>query len=174
MKQLIHGGRLLTAGRLDGAPADLLIDGDTIAAVLSPGESITADAKRIDATNCLLIPGLVNAHTHATVALCKAMVDRWSLERISRASAVQRAGRAGRTGPGRCIRLWSERDERAMPAFIEPEIHRVDLSGTLLALRLSTAALSGIAQGSVGTYLGRAVRALEECVRRRMAREEAA
>ena len=36
MKQLIHGGRLLTAGRLDGAPADLLIDGDTIAAVLPP------------------------------------------------------------------------------------------------------------------------------------------
>ena len=57
-----------------------MIDGDTIAAVLSPGENITADAKRIDATNCLLIPGLINAHTHATVALCKAMVDRWSLE----------------------------------------------------------------------------------------------
>jgi ATP-dependent helicase HrpB len=61
-------------------------------------------------------------------------VDRWSLERVSRASAEQRAGRAGRTGPGRCIRLWSERDERAMPAFIEPEIRRVDLAGTLLAL----------------------------------------
>jgi ATP-dependent helicase HrpB len=61
-------------------------------------------------------------------------VDRWSLERISRASAEQRAGRAGRTGPGRCIRLWSERDERAMTAFVEPEIRRVDLSGTLQAL----------------------------------------
>ena len=61
-------------------------------------------------------------------------VDRWSLERISRASADQRAGRAGRTGPGRCIRLWSEREERAMPAFEEPEIRRVDLSSTLLAL----------------------------------------
>ncbi len=61
-------------------------------------------------------------------------VDRWSLERISRASAEQRAGRAGRTAPGRCIRLWSERDERAFPAFQEPEIRRVDLAGTLLAL----------------------------------------
>jgi 5-methylthioadenosine/S-adenosylhomocysteine deaminase len=80
LKQLIHGGRLLTAGRLDGAPADLLIDGDTIAAVLRPGESVAADTKRIDATNRLLIPGLVNAHTHATVALCKGLVDRWSLE----------------------------------------------------------------------------------------------
>ena len=61
-------------------------------------------------------------------------VDRWSLERISRASAEQRAGRAGRTAPGRCIRLWSPRDERAFPAFQEPEIQRVDLAGTLLSL----------------------------------------
>jgi ATP-dependent helicase HrpB len=61
-------------------------------------------------------------------------VDRWSLERISRASADQRAGRAGRTAPGRCIRLWSAREERGMPAFDEPEIRRVDLAGTLLAL----------------------------------------
>jgi ATP-dependent helicase HrpB len=61
-------------------------------------------------------------------------VDRWSLERISRASAEQRAGRAGRTGPGRCVRLWSTRDERAFPAFQEPEIRRVDLAGTLLSL----------------------------------------
>ena len=61
-------------------------------------------------------------------------MDRWSLERISRASADQRAGRAGRTGPGRCIRLWSPRDERAFPAFAEPEIRRVNLSSTLLAL----------------------------------------
>ena len=61
-------------------------------------------------------------------------IDRWSLGRISRASADQRAGRAGRTGPGRCIRLWSQREERGFAAFEEPEIHRVDLSGTVLAL----------------------------------------
>ena len=61
-------------------------------------------------------------------------IDRWSLRRISRASADQRAGRAGRTGPGRCIRLWSVRDERGVPAFDPPEIHRIDLSHTVLAL----------------------------------------
>jgi ATP-dependent helicase HrpB len=61
-------------------------------------------------------------------------IDRWTLGRISRASADQRAGRAGRTGPGRCIRLWSQRQERGFAAFEEPEIHRVDLSGTVLAL----------------------------------------
>ena len=73
MKQLIQGGRILTADRLDGAHADLLIDGDTIVALMPPGEGVTADAKRIDATGRLLIPGLVNAHTHATVALGKGM-----------------------------------------------------------------------------------------------------
>jgi ATP-dependent helicase HrpB len=61
-------------------------------------------------------------------------LDRWELKRISRASADQRAGRAGRTGPGRCIRLWSQREERGMDAFERPEIHRVDLAATILAL----------------------------------------
>jgi len=61
-------------------------------------------------------------------------IDRWELGRISRAAADQRAGRAGRTGPGRCIRLWSQRDQRGRPEFEQPEIHRIDLSSTVLAL----------------------------------------
>jgi len=94
VKQLIHGGRLLTAGRLDGAPADVLIDGDTITAILPPGESVTSDAKRVDATGSLLIPGLVNSHTHATVAINKAMADRWSLELLLNAYPWTAGGRA--------------------------------------------------------------------------------
>ena len=62
-------------------------------------------------------------------------IDRLELGRISRASAAQRAGRAGRTGPGRCVRLWSAREERGMPEFDAPEIRRVDLCATVLALR---------------------------------------
>ncbi len=61
-------------------------------------------------------------------------IDRWELARISRAAADQRAGRAGRTGPGRCIRLWSEREHRGLADFEQPEIHRVDLCATVLAL----------------------------------------
>jgi ATP-dependent helicase HrpB len=61
-------------------------------------------------------------------------IDRWELGRISRAAALQRAGRAGRTGPGRCIRLWSQRDQSGRPEFEQPEIHRIDLSSTVLAL----------------------------------------
>ena len=61
-------------------------------------------------------------------------LDRLELARISKAAARQRAGRAGRTGPGRCIRLWSQRDESAMAEFELPEVRRVDLCGTVLAI----------------------------------------
>ena len=53
--------------------------------------------------------------------------DRLDLGRISQASAAQRTGRAGRTGPGRCVRLWSEREQRGLAPFELPEIQRVDL-----------------------------------------------
>jgi ATP-dependent helicase HrpB len=56
------------------------------------------------------------------------------VEGISRASAEQRAGRAGRTGPGQCIRLWSEAEHLARPERDEAEVKRVDLSETLLML----------------------------------------
>ena len=61
-------------------------------------------------------------------------LDRLELARISRASAEQRAGRAGRERPGLCLRLWDERDERSLAPFAEPEIKRVDLAGALLEL----------------------------------------
>lgn len=61
-------------------------------------------------------------------------LDRLELSQISKASATQRAGRAGRTGPGRCVRLWSRRDEQAMADFELPEVCRVDLCGTVLGL----------------------------------------
>ena len=53
-------------------------------------------------------------------------LDRLELERISADSAEQRAGRAGRTGPGRVLRLWDERD--VLRPRREPEIERVDLA----------------------------------------------
>ncbi len=61
-------------------------------------------------------------------------MDRLELKRISLASATQRAGRAGRTAPGRCLRLWPASAERAMEEFELPEIRRVDLCGTVLGL----------------------------------------
>ncbi len=62
-------------------------------------------------------------------------LDRLELLPISRASAEQRAGRAGRQQPGQCIRLWSEASHRARPDQTTPEIQRVDLAGTVLQLK---------------------------------------
>lgn len=53
---------------------------------------------------------------------------------ISRASADQRAGRAGRLGPGVAYRLWSKMEHAARQPHIEPEILEVDLSGLVLEL----------------------------------------
>ncbi len=53
---------------------------------------------------------------------------------ISQAQAEQRAGRAGRLGPGRCIRLWSETEHRRRAPFPAPEVHRADISQAFLNL----------------------------------------
>jgi len=54
---------------------------------------------------------------------------------ISRASADQRAGRAGRTAPGRCLRLWTQAEQAGRRAHELPEVLRLDLSATVLELR---------------------------------------
>ncbi len=59
------------------------------------------------------------------------------VERISRASAEQRAGRAGRTAPGRCVRLWTEREHHERPAQELPEVKRLDLAEVVLTLKAS-------------------------------------
>ncbi|MDF3129843.1 ATP-dependent helicase HrpB [Kiritimatiellaeota bacterium B1221] len=62
-------------------------------------------------------------------------VDQLNVENISRASADQRAGRAGRTAPGICVRLWTEAGNRTRPVRETPEIHRVDLAESVLTFR---------------------------------------
>jgi ATP-dependent helicase HrpB len=61
-------------------------------------------------------------------------VDQLNIEPISQASADQRAGRAGRTAPGHCVRLWTESGHRNRPSRETPEIHRVDLCEAVLTL----------------------------------------
>jgi ATP-dependent helicase HrpB len=61
-------------------------------------------------------------------------LDRLQLLPISQASAEQRAGRAGRTAPGICLRLWPEAAHRARSERETPEICRVDLTGAVLQL----------------------------------------
>jgi ATP-dependent helicase HrpB len=54
--------------------------------------------------------------------------------KIARASAIQRAGRAGRVRAGRCLRLYSKHDFETRPAHDLPEVARVDLTETVLLL----------------------------------------
>ena len=61
-------------------------------------------------------------------------LTRLATVRVSRAAADQRRGRAGRTGPGVCYRLWDEPETRALPAFADPEILDAELSGLALDL----------------------------------------
>jgi ATP-dependent helicase HrpB len=61
-------------------------------------------------------------------------LDRLDLAPISKSSADQRSGRAGREQPGICIRLWSEGQHLGRAEQTEPEIRRVDLAGALLQL----------------------------------------
>ena len=61
-------------------------------------------------------------------------LDRLELVPISQASADQRAGRAGRTAPGLCLRLWDEAAHRRRPAADPAELQRVDLSSAVLRL----------------------------------------
>ena len=59
---------------------------------------------------------------------------RLYLSRISKASATQRAGRAGRQGPGICYRVWNKLDDASMPNFEAPEVLRADLTEALMSL----------------------------------------
>ena len=72
-------------------------------------------------------------------------VQRLPIEKISQASADQRAGRCGRLGPGVCIRLYSEDDFDARPAFTEPEIQRTNLASVILQM-------ASLGLGEVGEF----------------------
>src|SRR5215467_11385175 len=59
------------------------------------------------------------------------------VEKISRAAADQRAGRAGRTAPGHCLRLWTAHEHGARPVQELSEVKRLDLSEAILTLKAS-------------------------------------
>ena len=64
----------------------------------------------------------------------RSRLQRLPIEKISRASANQRAGRCGRVGPGIAIRLYSEEDFLSRPEFTEPEIQRTNLAAVILQM----------------------------------------
>ncbi len=61
-------------------------------------------------------------------------IEQLLIEKISQASANQRAGRCGRVAPGICIRLYEEEDFQARPEFTDPEIMRTSLASVILKM----------------------------------------
>ena len=63
-------------------------------------------------------------------------MSRLVTERVTKAEAEQRRGRAGRVAPGVCYRLWTRGEEGALAAFPPAEIEAADLTGLALELAL--------------------------------------
>jgi ATP-dependent helicase HrpB len=117
-------------GRLDTEDQDrALRPADRRKVILAT--NVAETSLTIEGVGTVIDSGLVRLACHDPVR----GLDRLVLRRVSRASATQRAGRAGRTGPGLCIRLWPEREERGLEPFDPPEVRRADLCATVLALR---------------------------------------
>jgi guanine deaminase len=75
---LITGARVLAPDALSAPLAEILLEGDRITALLPPGTAVEG-AARHEATGRLVIPGLVNGHTHGHGGLGKGMGDKWDL-----------------------------------------------------------------------------------------------
>ena len=90
------------------------------------------------AETSLTVPGIrcVIDSGHARISRYspRSKIQRLPIERISQASANQRAGRCGRVAEGICIRLYSKEDYLARPEFTEPEILRTNLSSVILQM----------------------------------------
>ncbi len=92
-------------------------------------------------------------------------VTRLETVRVSRAAADQRRGRAGRTEPGVCYRLWDEPQTQSLPAFAEPEIRSADLAALVARLRgmgNSRSARAVLDRSAVGRCHRRGARELTE------------
>ena len=92
----------------------------------------------IDGVVCVIDSGLARIARHSPWTGLPSL----SLEQVSRASCAQRAGRAGRTRPGRVVRLYTKHDHDTRRAFEVPEVARADLAE--VALELHGAGLAGL------------------------------
>lgn len=120
---ILHGG--LAAAEQDRALAPSAGAGKIVLSTNVAETSIT-----VPQVTTVIDSGLARSPRH----------DPWSglaslvVSKVSQASAAQRCGRAGRTAPGRCIRLYDEHDLSTRPHHDAPEITRSDLTGIALAL----------------------------------------
>src|SRR5690554_3789191 len=90
------------------------------------------------AETSLTVPGIRYVIDPGTARISRysyrSKVQRLPIERISQASANQRAGRCGRVANGICYRLYSEEDFLSRPLFTDPEIQRTSLASVILQM----------------------------------------
>ncbi|MCA9584364.1 MAG: ATP-dependent helicase HrpB [Myxococcales bacterium] len=118
----LHGD--MTAGEQDKA----LARGRRRRVIVST--NVAESSVTLDGIVAVIDSGLVRTASHASWS----GLPRVEIMRASRASCTQRAGRAGRTQPGVCLRLYTRADFEGRPAHDEPEIRRADLTQMLLEL----------------------------------------
>lgn len=86
---VVEGGRLLDIDKDKAEPADILVSAGFVAEIGPPGSFDAAEADRLDASDRMMVPGLVNAHTHAHGALGRGAVgDQVPLELFLNASGA--------------------------------------------------------------------------------------
>ncbi|OQK18102.1 ATP-dependent RNA helicase HrpA [Methyloprofundus sedimenti] len=90
------------------------------------------------AETSLTVPGIRSVidvgHARISRYSHRSKIQRLPIEKVSQASANQRAGRCGRVAEGICIRLYSHDDYLSRPEFTEPEIKRTSLSAVILQM----------------------------------------
>lgn len=138
-----------TAERLRAALTDKSIDVRPLYGAMSPADQDAAIAPAPEGRRKVVLATSI-AETSLTIEGVRIVIDaglarrpvfepglglsRLETVRASQAAITQRAGRAGRLEPGVCVRLWSEGETRALPAFDRPEILDADLASLALDL----------------------------------------
>lgn len=91
--QAVRGGRRLDIAGHRADFSDILIEDDVIREIGAPGMAVPDGAEEIDARRRLIMPGLINAHTHGHGSLAKGVGDRWTLELLLNAGPWISGGR---------------------------------------------------------------------------------
>lgn len=119
-------------GSLNHAEQDRIFQQDTGRRRIILATPIAETSITIDNISCVVDSG----YCRRPIVDHASGLARLKTVRISRASASQRAGRAGRLGPGHCFRLWSREVEYSLLEHTPPEILTADLSSLVLELAL--------------------------------------
>ena len=129
-KRLIHPAKVLPLfGRLQGSDQRKIFQSSGLRKIIV-ATNVAETSITVPGIETVIDTGLARI-SHYNV---RSGITSLPISRISRASCEQRAGRCGRTGPGTCIRLYSEEDFDNRSSFTLPEILRSNLAEVILQM----------------------------------------